>query len=123
MRGVVSLAGIADLISYRETGPDACGGPSTIDGLVGAQGADGRDVFADTSPPALLPLGDRQVVISGALDHIVPPASARPTPRQRRPAATAAVCGDSTGAGHFELIDPTSASWPRIAAAFADLSR
>lgn len=121
VRGVVSLAGIADLDAYRRTGPDACGGPSTIDGLVGVQQSGGRDVFADTSPPALLPLGDRQVVISGALDPIVPPRFGQDY------AAAAAARGDPAqsvvleGAGHFEVIDPTSAVWPRIVEAFADL--
>lgn len=121
LRGVVSLAGIADLTAYRERGPDACGGPSTIDGLVGAAGAEGRDVYADTSPPALLPLGDRQIVISGALDHIVPPAFGDAY------AAAAAGRGDRAdsvvlmGAGHFELIDPTSASWSRVVRAYDEL--
>lgn len=121
LRGVVSLAGIADLAAYRATGPDACGGPSTVDGLVGAPGTDGRDVYVDTSPPALLPLGDRQVVISGALDNIVPPAFGDAY------AAAAAGRGDRatsvvlTGAGHFELIDPTSASWARVVRAYDDL--
>jgi len=123
VRGAVSLAGIADLRSYRETGPDACGGPSTIDGLVGIQGTDGRDVFADTSPPALLPLANRQVVVSGSLDPIVPPRFGQTY------AAAAAAAGDSAtsvvleGAGHFELIDPTSTVWPRILEAYSDLLR
>ena len=123
IRGVVSLAGIADLDAYRQTGPDACGGPSTIDDLVGVQEPGGRNVLADTSPPVLLPLGDRQVVISGALDAIVPPRFGRDY------AAAAAQRGDRTGsvvlegAGHFELIDPTSASWPRVLDAFAGLLR
>lgn len=120
VRGAVALAGIADLASYRETGPDACGGPSTIDALVGVQGT-GRDVFADTSPPSLLPLGAPQVVVSGALDHIVPPRFGLAY------ATTAASAGDTAtsvvleGAGHFELIDPTSAIWPRILAAYSDV--
>ena len=123
IRGVVSLAGIADLDAYRRTGPDACGGPSTIDDLVGVQQPDGRDVFADTSPPDLLPLGDRQIVISGALDPIVPPRFGQDY------AAAAVVAGDPAhsvvleGAGHFELIDPTSAVWPRVVDAFDDLLR
>ena len=123
VRGVVSLAGIADLDAYRQTGPDACGGPSTIDGLVGVQQPGGRDVFADTSPPALLPLGDRQLVISGALDPIVPPRFGQDY------AAAAAARGDPArsivleGAGHFEVIDPTSAVWPRIVEAFSGLLR
>jgi acetyl esterase/lipase len=123
IRGVVSLAGIADLDAYRQTGPDACGGPSVIDGLVGVQQPGGRNVFADTSPPVLLPLGDRQVVISGALDAIVPPRFGQDY------AAAAAQTGDRAdsilleGAGHFELIDPTSAVWPRVRDAFAGLLR
>ncbi len=123
VRGAIALAGIADLASYREAGPDACGGPSTIDGLVGVQATEDRNVFADTSPPALLPLGDRQVVVSGALDHIVPPRFGQAY------AAAASSAGDPAtsvvleGAGHFELIDPTSAVWPRILEAYSDLLR
>lgn len=121
IRGVVSLAGIADLDAYRQTGPDACGGPSTIDGLVGVQQPDGRDVFADTSPPALLPLGDRQIMISGALDPIVPPHFGEAY------AIAAAASGDAArsvvleGAGHFEVIDPTSAAWPGVVRSYRDL--
>ncbi len=121
LRGVVSLAGIADLAAYRATGPDACGGPSTIDGLVGAPGTDGRDIFSDTSPPALLPLGDRQVVISGALDHIVPPTFGQTYAEAAAARGDAATSVVLAGAGHFELIDPTSASWPRVVRAYDDL--
>lgn len=123
VRGVVSLAGIADLAAYRATGPDACGGPSTIDGLIGIEGTNGRDVLADTSPPALVPLGDRQIIVSGALDPIVPPRFGQAY------ASVAAAAGDNAtsvvleGAGHFELIDPTSAVWPRIVDAYAGLLR
>ena len=70
--GVLSLAGIADLEAYRRAGPSACGGPATIDALVGRSSAAHRDVFADTSPARLLPLGVRYALISGGLDGIVP---------------------------------------------------
>ncbi len=114
--GVISLAGINDLKSYRATGPAACGGPPTIDALTGAATRKNVDLFADTSPAALLPIGVRQVVISGALDKIVPPAFGKDY------AAAAATKGDSVkeitieGAGHFELIDPTSDAWKTIRA-------
>lgn len=123
IRGAVSLAGIADLNSYRETGPDACGGPSTIDSLVGIQETDGRDVFADTSPPALLPLGDRQVVVSGALDPIVPPRFGQAYATAAASAGDPATSVVLEGAGHFELIDPTSTVWPGILTAYSDLLR
>ncbi len=123
VRGVVALAGIADLESYRASGPDACGGPETIDGLVDAASAAGRDLYADTSPPAMLPLGMRQVVVSGVLDPIVPARFGQAYAAAAAGRGDRAVHVELTGAGHFELIDPTSAIWPRIAAAFADLSR
>lgn len=123
IRGVVSLAGIPDLEAYRREGPDACGGPSTIDGLVGVQLPDGRDVFADTSLPHLLPLGDRQVVISGSLDPIVPVRFGQDYADAASASSDHARSVVLEGAGHFELIDPTSAVWPAVVEAFDGLLR
>lgn len=115
VRGAVPLAGIIDLAAYHAEGPDECGGPGTIDALVGAPARIG-DVYADTSPPRLVPLGAPQVVVSGALDHIVPSRFGAAY------GAAAAAAGDQVevidfqGAGHFELIDPTSQAWPQIRA-------
>lgn len=114
-RGVVSLAGIVDLAAYRASGPDACGGPGTIDALVGAPGRTGA-VYADTSPPSLLPLGVRQVVVSGQLDPIVPSVFGRDYAAAAAKAGDPAVEIDLPNAGHFELIDPTSPAWTRIRA-------
>jgi acetyl esterase/lipase len=114
--GVISLAGINDLKAYRETGPSACGGPPTIDALTGTASRSKADILADTSPAALLPIGVRQIVISGALDRIVPPVFGKEY------AAAAAKKGDTVkeitieNAGHFELIDPTSDAWKTIRA-------
>jgi fermentation-respiration switch protein FrsA (DUF1100 family) len=63
------------------------------------------------------------VVISGALDQIVPPRFGQDY------ATAAAASGDPArsivveGAGHFELIDPTSAAWAQVADAFDRLLR
>jgi len=110
----VSLAGINDLRAYRAAGPDACGGPGTIDRLVGASSRPQADVFSDTSPASLIPLGVRQAIVSGALDAIVPASFGGDY------AAAAAAAGDPVeavtiaDAGHFELIDPRSSAWTRI---------
>lgn len=123
IRGAVSLAGIADLRAYRDTGPDACGGSATVDRLVARPDLGDRDAYGDTSPPSLAPVGPRQLLISGALDPIVPPRFGAAY------AATAAERGGQArhvefgGAGHFELIDPTSTVWSPIAATYADLLR
>ncbi len=118
--GVVSLAGILDLKGYREDGA-ACGGAETVDGITGATSRTGQDVYADTSPQALLPLGIRQVVVAGGLDHIVPD--------HWRLSYVAAAASDKPvslgipSAGHFELIDPESDAWPQILAAIQLLAR
>ncbi len=107
--GVVSLAGINDLEAFRATGPDRCGGPQTIDDLVSASSRGGQDVYADTSPARLPKPMAPVVVISGALDPIVPPTFGPPF-------ANAWKAREVTipNAGHFELIDPTSAAWTGV---------
>jgi acetyl esterase/lipase len=111
-KAVVSLAGINDLEAYRAEGLDACGGPTTIDNLVDA--AHRASPYADTSPARLPRPGAKLVVISGALDPIVPAKFGEAF------AAHMGVKGETLpGAGHFELIDPRSAAWPAVRAALA----
>ncbi len=110
LHAAVSLSGILDLASYRGTGPDACGGPPTIDGLIGKH----TNPYADTSPARLLPSGVHQVIFSGDRDRIVP------APFGHAYAKGAKAAGDRIddieieNAGHFEMIDPKSAAWPII---------
>jgi len=113
-RAAIALAGIIDLEAYHADGPDACGGPGTIDSLVGAAAAAGRDVYADTSPPRVLPLGRAQVIISGKLDPIVPSRFGAAYGAKAQTAGDAVEILDLSDAGHFELIDPTSTAWPTI---------
>ncbi|HXC57321.1 MAG TPA: alpha/beta hydrolase [Rhizomicrobium sp.] len=119
---VVSLAGILDLKGYREDGA-ACGGAPTVDGIAGAAARQGQDVYADTSPQALLPIGVPQIVVSGGQDHIVP------EHWRASYVAAALAAGDKpqslgiAAAGHFELIDPKSPAWPQIEAAIARLAK
>ncbi|MDP3853975.1 alpha/beta hydrolase [Phenylobacterium sp.] len=115
-KGAVSLAGIIDLAAYHATGPDACGGPGTIEALVGAESRGSRDVYADTSPLALLPLALPYAVISGALDPIVPSRFGAAFGAAAKAKGDAMRVLDLEGAGHFELIDPTAPAWVVIKA-------
>jgi acetyl esterase/lipase len=121
--GVVTLAGINDLEAYRASGPDACGGPPTVDQLVGAGHRGSARLYSDTSPAALLPIGVRQAIISGDLDSIVPAAFGRDYAAKARAAGDTADGVDIAGAGHFELIDPRSAAWRSIVPVIDRLSR
>jgi acetyl esterase/lipase len=114
IRAVVSLAGIGDLSDYRAEGPPACGGPRVIDRLDGTASRGPWDVFKDTSPAEMLPIGVPQAIISGALDPIVPATFGRAY------AAEAIAAGDPVqeitigDAGHFDLIDPQSSYFEQI---------
>ncbi|RYF91824.1 MAG: alpha/beta hydrolase [Caulobacteraceae bacterium] len=104
--GVISLAGINDLEDYRANGPDACGGPQTIDALVDAKRT-GADLYADTSLARLGAGAPKPLIVSGARDPIVPPAFGA------RYAAKLGRGGEAmvTPGGHFELISPESVAW------------
>jgi acetyl esterase/lipase len=111
---VISLAGIGDLAAYRDHGSGMCREPRTVDLLVGAAARGPWDIYRDTSPAAMLPIGVPQTIVSGALDTIVPAVFGR------NYAALALAAGDPIQeitfptAGHFELIDPKNDAFKRI---------
>lgn len=102
LRAVVSIGGLPDLEKARVEASGACGA-ETIDRLIGA---DREKPFSDTSPVELLPLGRKQIMISGDADVIAPPTFAESY------ANKAKASGDETriitvpAQGHFELITP-----------------
>ena len=120
--GVVSLAGILDLKGYREDGA-ACGGAETVDGITGAAARQGQDVYADTSPQALLPIGVTQFVVSGDLDKIVPSHWRQSYYDAAAAAGDRPVSLNIASAGHVELIDPLSAAWTQVLEAIEGAAR
>ena len=123
IKGVVTLAGIADLQTYRARGPGACSERFAVDLLIAATARWPEDIFADTSPAAMLPLRVPQIVISGAADPVVP------APFGRYYSQLAAAAGDKVeeitlpNAGHFELIDPQSAAFEQVRSAIERLQK
>lgn len=115
LRGVVTLAGIADLADFRTYQQNTCG--DVVDGLMGGDATQRPDRYAAGSPVALFPLGVPQVQIVGTLDRVMPQ-------RAREAHASAArASGDPfelivvDGAGHHEVMSPRSAVWRHIEAA------
>jgi acetyl esterase/lipase len=116
MAGVVDLAGIPDLKTDTET---ACGA-EVLHKLTGAPTPERPDVYADTSPAALLPLGAPQVVIHGAQDTTVPPAVGQAY------AAAARAAGDrlevlTPPGGHVEEVTPGQPAWAEAVSAVQHL--
>jgi acetyl esterase/lipase len=103
LRGVISLAGIADL---RRTGT-AC------DKEV-ARVMEGGPVYTQLSPIELLPFRVPSLIVQGDADPIIP------TPMATEFVEAARKKGDATQlmlmekAGHFELVDPQSSVWPLV---------
>lgn len=72
VRGVVSLAGIADLVHYHDMHVEACGDTPTQ--LLGGTPPPESPRTAQASPAALLPTGVPQLLVPGEDDYAVPPA-------------------------------------------------
>lgn len=117
LRGVVGLAAIPDLA--RAATEKVCGDsvPLFLGGPPEAQASR----YAAASPAALLPLGIPQQLVHGRLDRIVPIALSESYVAAARAKGDLAVLVPVDGAGHFDLIAPTSAAWPKVERAVRSL--
>ena len=111
--GVVSLAGVCDLILAWKLGLSDWVVEELLEG--GPQEYPAR--YAHTSPKELLPLGVTQVLIHGRRDQDVPYELS-----ERYITAALANKDEVTfislpDIGHFELIDPNSSVWQHVYAA------
>lgn len=108
MRGVVSLAGIADMKKFRP----GCG--DAVTKLLGGPPEEFPERYRQTSAVELLPLGVRQWLIHGAYDRIVP------LKQSMRYKAAADAKGNDVrltvldDTGHFDLIAPRSNAWTAV---------
>ena len=108
--GALSQGGLPDIEQARTEAADACGA-DTIDRLVGPPTAHHPDIFADTSPERLKPLGVPQHLMSGALDPVAPPPVAAAYAAAMKAAGDDVATAVAPSAGHFELITPDSEAW------------
>lgn len=107
LRGVVSLAGIADLeAGFRQK---LCG--DAIEALLGGSPKRIPCRYQQASPAALLPLGVPHRHIVGSEDTIVSPDHVRCFVDAAALAGDAAQLVVLARAGHFEPVVPTSLAW------------
>ncbi len=108
IRGVISLAGIANV-----SGNNSCGG--LANNVIGVPLSPMSDMLVqrrlETSPLQMLPTKIKTILISGSTDEIVPSSMGI----EYSTAAT--TLGDDSlhyilqGLGHFDLIDPAKTNW------------
>jgi acetyl esterase/lipase len=118
LRGVVGLAPIPDLA--RAASERVCGDavPALLDGPPAAR----PERYAAASPIGLLPLGIPQEIVHGREDTIVPLGLSEAYVAAARAKGDAARLITVDGAGHFDVIAPTSKAWHHVEDAVEDLA-
>lgn len=117
LRGAVSLAGVLDL-------DRAYALHLSHDAVVEFLGGTPQQVpehYREASPMNLS-VSARQVVIAGSADDIVPPQMSRDYSAKKKAAGENVQLVEISKADHFDLIDPRSAAFTRVAEAMQDLS-
>lgn len=117
--GVVALAPVADLERAYELDLD----DGAVADLLGGGPADVPAAYASADPMANLPSGVRTVIVHGADDPIVPVQLSRDYCRSARRAGSDTTLVELAGVEHFGVIDPRSAAWPAVLAAFGTVTR
>ncbi len=114
VRGVVGLAAVCDLASCFEQ--DLGNGAAA--GLMGGGPASHPERYRVADPAALLPTGVAVRLLHGSADDRVPCQMSRAYAALAQSTGDDADCAVLPGSGHFDVIDPLSAVWPDIVAAF-----
>lgn len=110
VRGVVSLAGVADI----ELSATLRLSNGATQDLLGGEPTQVPRRYAETDPAVLVPTGIPAVLAHGDVDDLVPIALSRSYEKHARAAGDSPALVELPGTGHFELIDPLSAAWPTV---------
>lgn len=108
--GAISLAGVVDLEHAWRLEL----GNSAVTEFLGGSPSDVPERYAEASPAALLPLGIRQVLISGTEDDSVPPIIGQEYTRKATRAGDKVGLLELAHVEHFDVINPTSAAWMTV---------
>lgn len=104
LQGVVGLAAITDLNTYRIGDPGSCN--SSVDQLMGGTPEQQAARYAEASPRALLPLAVAQWFIQGGKDSIVPGSTVTDYIADARQAGDVVSISDDAELGHFDPAVP-----------------
>jgi len=107
VRGVVSLAGVADLTHAARGG----GGAGAVRDLMGGGPDEVPDRYRMGSPAARLPFGVPQVLVHGLADTTVPPSMSERYVLAAREAGDPATYVPIEGVAHRQMLDPGDPSW------------
>jgi pimeloyl-ACP methyl ester carboxylesterase len=77
--------------------------------------------YHDASPTELLPLGVKQILITGTKDLLVPPKYGKEYEAAAQLAGDKIEMIEIEDAGHFEVVAPNSTAWPTVEGAVRSL--
>ncbi len=118
---VVNLAGPGRLQSLSAEQQQKVCGSVPITQLLGGEIDRMPERLRDGSPAEMLPLGVPQILITGSLDWLVPPALGEEYVALAKQSGDEAKMTTVEGAGHFEVIAPGTAAWPTVEKAVLSL--
>jgi acetyl esterase/lipase len=120
IRGAVNLAGPGNLQSWLPVQKQVCG-DVPITKLVGGLPSEVAQRYRDGSPAELLPLGVKQILITGTKDLLVPPKYGKEYEAAAQKSGDKIEMIEIENAGHFEVIAPNSSAWPTVERAVQSL--
>jgi acetyl esterase/lipase len=107
LRGVVSLAGVVDLIHGWRLHLSN----NAVRELLGRSPMSLPERYQEASPAELLPLGIPQILVHGTADETVPLIISQDYTQKARAAGDQITLLEVPEATHFDVIDPASAAW------------
>lgn len=113
LRHATALAPIADLRRGYELKLSS----GVVGELLGGGPEEQPERYAQASPIEMLPMGVKQRLVHGEDDRVAPVELSERFAARSKNAELIRL----PGTGHFELIDPRSAAWPRVAQAIVAL--
>jgi len=119
IRGVLALAPAPDLEGLHEAG--VCG--DVIDGLMGGSPEEFPDRYEAGSPMRLAPIGVPQTLVVGALDQAWGPGGRAYGDHAVELGDRSVVLEEAAESGHFEMILPTTSTWPQVLRALEELAK
>jgi acetyl esterase/lipase len=115
--GVVALAAVSDLAAAHALRL----GHGAVQALLGGSPKRYPERYRVADPMLLLPVGCPVRLVHGTTDDIVPCSLSTGFLARSRAAGDDVSLAELPGAGHFDVIDPLSAAWPHVVAAFVSL--
>jgi dipeptidyl aminopeptidase/acylaminoacyl peptidase len=115
--GVISLAGVCDLVSAAR---ERIGDSAALE-LTGGTPEERPEAYAVADPLQLLPTGAEVLLVHGDADDRVPIEQSRTYARGARAAGDRCELLELAGVDHFDLIDPRTQAWAAIAGRLGSL--